>query len=182
MRGWNLSTSDGILFDGVPTPFVNLSASNMSLLDLQVPLGIGNVSITAAATTGNSPFTCMDHFWIKNPGDPPIKVPGDGASILPPPSSAVPAFVGNGFLGGSDFVFADVKGELVADAIAGKTLTSTNVSLIGANLGSSMFAQIGGTEVTMAGGTAGQLAVTPDGNGIFLMATADQNGRTVPPI
>ncbi|MGA8663515.1 MAG: IPT/TIG domain-containing protein [Thermoplasmata archaeon] len=178
VRGWNLSTSDGILFDGVPTPFVNLSASNMSLLDLQVPLGIGNVSITAAATTGNSPFTCMDHFWIKNPGNPPIKY-GRWSVNFTASSSAVPAFVGNGFLGGSDFVFADVKGELVADAIAGKTLTSTNVSLIGANLGSSMFAQIGGTEVTMAGGTAGQLAVTPDGNGIFLMATADQNGRTV---
>ena len=180
ITGVNLSAStDEVLFGGVPTPFINATLSNSTLLTVRVPMGVGNVSVQVVSPYGSSPLTCADRFWITSPSKPPMPI-ANVTALLPISQDAAPAFVGGPLVFSSfEVVLASIGSKLVLDYIEGNTVNSTNVSSLGESMGGGLFSHIGGTSTSIMGGSVGQIAVTPDGNGLFVMVTADQDGRTV---
>jgi hypothetical protein len=180
VRGVNLSTSDLVEFGGVPSPKLNTALSNSTVLVAMVPIGVGNVSITVVGQSGNSALTCADHFWIPSPGRSPWVLPRVTAT-LKPSEGAFPAFLPSVPLGlPSLWVLATIGTEFVSYSVTGGSLGSTeNVTAIGNSLGSSILSQVGSSERSIPGGSVGQISATPDSNGLFVMVTADQDGRTV---
>lgn len=183
LTGVNFSAaSDQVLFGGVPTPDLNATTSNTTVLTVEVPPGVGNVSVQVESTVDSSPLVCGDRFDIVSPGPPPITV--HTASVnLSASTDAVPLFTSAQTLSpfaGNGSVLATVGTSLCLYQVNGSTLiSSTSIAALGSSLGSKIFTQIGSSEVTIPGGSPLEVSAAPDGNGIFVLATSDQDGRTI---
>ncbi|EQD25865.1 hypothetical protein B2A_15909, partial [mine drainage metagenome] len=183
LTGVNFSaTSDQVLFGGVPTPDLNATTSNSTVLTVEAPPGVGNVSVQVETPMDSSPLVCGDRFDIVSPGPPPIQV--QTATVnLSASTSATPVFTpgqsSNPF-GGNGSVLATIGSTLSLYQVDNSTLLSSeNIVALGSSLGSSIFAQIGDSEVTIPGGAPLEVSAAPDGNGLFVLATSDQDGRTI---
>jgi hypothetical protein len=189
--GLNLSSTDTALFDGVPAVAINAGLSNSTALSVQVPLGMGNVSVTVSGTSGTSPTSCTSEFDIVGAGSLRDSLATlESQSTLPGSVAAVPAilplpraapfwrypFGGVGTALTGAFVFATVGNEIEVYEGSGLVNISAKISI---SLGSATLDQIGDTALSIPGGTPGQLSGANDGAGEFLLATTDQQGRTV---
>ena len=183
LTGVNFTPSaDEVFFGGVPSPAVNVTGSTTTALDVEVPLGQGNVSVQVVSSQGSSPPGCGSRFDIVSPGP----APGSMLNVnlaLPESTSAVPVYTGS--LAGSPFmqsgwVVTSAGATLSVYPVGSTTVVSSGHGpLLEGSLGGSTFSQIGDTGLTLPGGTPLQVAAAPDGAGIFVLATTDQMGRTI---
>ncbi|MHB1887408.1 MAG: IPT/TIG domain-containing protein, partial [Acidimicrobiales bacterium] len=170
--------TDEVFFGGVPSPAVNVSASTSTALDVEVPPGQGTVGVQVVSSVGSSPSGCGSEFAIVSPGPTPGPILSWNVT-LPESTSAVPVFTASPGI---------QNGVIVVSAGARLALYEVGVSTVGpsgagpaleGSLGSSVFSQIGQTELTLPGGTPLEVAAAPDGVGVFALVTTDQAGRTM---
>ncbi|MHB1588705.1 MAG: IPT/TIG domain-containing protein, partial [Metallibacterium scheffleri] len=170
--------TDEVFFGGVPSPAVNVSASTSTALDVEVPPGQGTVGVQVVSSVGSSPSGCGSEFAIVSPGPTPGPILSWNVT-LPESTSAVPVFTASPGI---------QNGVIVVSAGARLALYEVGVSTVGSSgagpalegsLGSSVFSQIGQTELTLPGGTPLEVAAAPDGVGVFALVTTDQAGRTM---
>jgi hypothetical protein len=178
ITGVNFSaSSDEVLFGGVGSPFINASLSNSTSLTVTVPQGIGNVTVEVESPQGSSPPVCSDAFVIVSTGTPPAWYT-DWNATLPASTQAVPvafgyaievlATMGNRL---AQYAFNSLSGVMQVNFLG-------NVTTVGSSTGSSIFSQIGGTQLSIPGGSPLQVAAASDGGGAIVLVTADQQGRT----
>jgi hypothetical protein len=199
IHGVNLSTSDTVLFGGVPAQAIS-SLSNSTSLDVEAPLGIGPIPIEIQTSSQATPLVCGDVFSIVAPGSL-VNTLGLSAFVgtqLPATTSAVPITLAQpvfkhpgqtpigGFYGAYSYagygttIFATMGSsfvEIYVNMFFGWTVVDQ--TQIATTLGSSVFDKVGDTANTLPGGVAGQLALQPDGTGVIALVTTDENGRTV---
>jgi IPT/TIG domain len=189
--GLNLSASDTVTFGDVPSPAINASLSNSTALNVEVPLGSGNVSVTVSGTAGTSPSTCTDDFSIIGEGnlvdalgtqEVTVQLPASVAAapaMLPLPSVVHGLSYPFGSLGTAregGFVFATIGGQLETYSDGGLVNSTARIA---SSLGSQDLDQLGDTALSIPGGQPGQLSIASDGAGEFVLLTSDQEGRTV---
>ena len=188
--GYNFQTGATAYFGGVPTPRVYYETS--SVLQVEVPLGIGTVPVQVAESAGASLPTCADDFTIQLPNA--LANFTKTSWTLPRALAADPDYVGgnpytglNGLPGSGEAPVILASNASNSEVVlyqwngsgSGKWVP-TNLAPFASFNASSPANQLGGTSLSVTNGTSGQVAITSYGQGVFALFTTYLNGETVP--